>query len=89
MTSMEHNSAARPVYACGAPYTIVRADREGYVNPIDIARAIRPNTGLIVVNHASNVCGSLQDIASIGKIARAKRDFVFSGQRAERGRRPD
>ena len=70
MTSMEHNSAARPVYACGAPYTIVRADREGYVNPIDIARAIRPNTGLIVVNHASNVCGSLQDIASIGKIAR-------------------
>lgn len=70
MTSMEHNSAARPVYACGAPYTIVRADREGCINPIDIARAIRPNTGLIVVNHASNVCGSLQDIAAIGKIAR-------------------
>lgn len=69
MTSMEHNSVARPVYACGAPYTIVRADREGYMNPADIARAIRPDTGLIVANHASNVCGSLQDIAAIGEIA--------------------
>lgn len=69
MTSMEHNSAARPVYACASPYTIIRADDRGHVNPDDIKNALRPDTGLIVVNHASNVCGSIQDIEAIGEIA--------------------
>lgn len=69
LTSMEHNSVARPVYACGAQYTVVRANQEGSIDPAAIARAIRSDTKLIVVNHASNVCGSLQDVAAIGAIA--------------------
>lgn len=76
MTSMEHNSVARPVYACGAEYTIVRADETGIVNPDDIGGAIRDNTALVIVNHASNVCGSVQDIAAVGKIC-AERGVTF------------
>ncbi len=73
MTSMEHNSVARPVYACGADYTIVRADSTGIVNPQNIEKAIRANTSLVVVNHASNVCGSIQDIDTIGQICKERR----------------
>ncbi|MBQ7793214.1 MAG: aminotransferase class V-fold PLP-dependent enzyme [Clostridia bacterium] len=70
VTSMEHNSVLRPVNKLGN-YTVVYADNEGYVNPEDIKAAIKDDTKLIVCTHASNVSGSIQPIAEIGKIARA------------------
>ena len=76
MTSMEHNSVARPVYACGAAYTIVHADKNGSIKPEDIEAAIRDNTALVVVNHVSNVCGRIQDVESIGAICK-KHSVLF------------
>lgn len=73
-TWMDHNSVLRPMRAMeqrGAiAVTRVRADGEGFVDPADIRRALRPNTRLIVVVHASNVTGSVQDAAAIQRIAR-------------------
>lgn len=69
-TSMDHNSVLRPVYELGN-YTIVKADLDGFVNPLDVEAAIREDTRLIVCTHASNVCGTLQNIEAIGKIARS------------------
>ena len=75
-TRMEHNSVLRPLGALaerlGIEVTYVRADSEGLVNPEDVGRAIRPNTKLIAVVHGSNVCGAVQDVASIGRIAKEK-----------------
>ncbi len=70
MTSMEHNSVCRPVYASGSEYMIVYADENGRVESSDIEHAIRPDTALVVVNHISNVCGRIQDIDTIGKICK-------------------
>src|SRR5205085_3453671 len=42
----------------------------GMVDPDDIKRAIRPDTRLIAVTHASNVTGTVQPIREIGRIAR-------------------
>ncbi|MCH5184792.1 MAG: aminotransferase class V-fold PLP-dependent enzyme [Oscillospiraceae bacterium] len=67
-TSMEHNSVLRPVNSLGH-YTVVKADREGFVNPLKIKSAIRHDTGLIVISHISNVCGSIQDIYAISAVA--------------------
>ncbi len=70
ITSMEHNSVARPVVRVAKNrYTVVRANRQGIVNPADVEAAIQDDTRLIVCNHASNVCGSIQDISEIGRIA--------------------
>lgn len=70
ISSMEHNSVSRTVAAKdNVEYTVVMANEKGYLNPFDVERAIRPNTALIAINHASNVTGSSQDIATIGKIA--------------------
>jgi len=55
----------------GITVTYVKADAEGMVAPEEIASAITDKTKLIAVVHGSNVCGSIQDIAAIGKIAQA------------------
>ncbi|RKX21557.1 MAG: cysteine desulfurase [Candidatus Zixiibacteriota bacterium] len=73
-TTMEHNSVLRPLSALqeqlGIEVTYLQADNEGFIDPEDIRQAIRKNTRLITVVHGSNVCGSVQDIASMGIIAR-------------------
>lgn len=67
-TEMDHNSVLRPVYERD-DYTIVKADRNGFVHPEDIEKAIKSNTRLIACTHASNICGTLQQAEEIGKIA--------------------
>lgn len=72
-TSMEHNSVIRPIKSLekyGIENTIVDCDKEGFLNIENIKNAIKPNTKLIVTTHASNVCGTLIDIKSVGEIAK-------------------
>ena len=73
-TMVEHNSVIRPVNHrvrdAGANATYVVPDGEGYIDPEDIRKAIRPNTKLVIVNHASNVTGVVQDVRAIGKVCR-------------------
>lgn len=73
-TRLEHNSVLRPLnhlaQDLGVKVTHLRHNEDGYVDPDDVQRALIPQTCAIVVNHASNVLGSIQDITAIGKIAR-------------------
>ncbi len=69
VTSMDHNSVLRPCNLFGN-FTVVWADKDGFVDPDDIKKAIRSDTKLIVSTHVSNVSGTIQPIAEIGKIAR-------------------
>ena len=72
-TALEHNSVIRPVnhrVLAGAEATFVSPDAEGYLDPNDIRKAIQPNTKLVIVNHASNVTGVVQDIEAIGAVCR-------------------
>lgn len=73
-TCMDHNSVLRPLYALqqqlGIDVTYIEADSYGMCDPEDVRRAIRANTVLIACVHGSNVCGSVQDVNAIGRIAR-------------------
>jgi cysteine desulfurase family protein len=73
-TRMEHNSVLRPLGALqeqmGIEVTYIAADGMGLVDPDDFRRAVRANTKLIVLVHGSNVCGTVEDIAAVGEIAR-------------------
>ena len=68
-TRLEHNSVLRPLRHLQREHdvavTLVGRDAQGYVDPEDIRRALRPRTRAVVVNHASNVLGSLQDLDAI------------------------
>ncbi len=71
-TRLEHNSVLRPLYHMREQgiidYDLVSFDSGGFVDPDEIARAIRPNTRAVVVCHASNVLGTVQPVKEIGRV---------------------
>jgi len=73
-TNLEHNSVLRPLYHKEldgiVEVTRIPFDNNGYINPDDIKNAIKKNTRLVVVNHASNVIGTVQPISEVGKICK-------------------
>ena len=85
VTSMlEHNSVLRPLYCMQQQglidVTYVPFDKNGYVHPDDIKKALRPNTKFVVLTHCSNVIGTIQPLAEVGKICReAGVIFVVDG----------
>jgi len=73
--SMEHNSVARPLTALqdkGVEVTVVQADAAGRLAPEAVAAALRDNTRLVALNHASNVCGTVIDAAAVGRLCRPR-----------------
>jgi cysteine desulfurase family protein len=75
-TDLEHNSVSRPLRAMELAgkiaLTRVRADAGGTVDPDAIRKAIMPKTRLVALTHASNVLGTVQPVAEVGKIVREK-----------------
>lgn len=72
-SSMEHNAVMRPLRQLereGVELTVLPCSPEGRLDPAAIEPAVRPHTAMIVLNHASNVVGSLLPIAEAGRIAR-------------------
>ena len=68
-TSMEHNAVVRPLRELsdrGVEVVRVRADSLGLVDPDAIRQACLPGTRLLIMNHCSNVTGTLQAIDEIG-----------------------
>ena len=76
-TGLEHNAVARPLRALmdqGVEVVKVAADPvSGVVNSASLKRAcLEQATRLLVVNHCSNVIGSLQPIEELGPWCRAE-----------------
>ncbi len=74
-SSMEHNSVMRPLRSLeaeGIELSVVPCSGAGEISPDDIASAIKKNTRMIVITHASNVTGTIMPIADIAGIARKR-----------------
>ena len=74
-SSVEHFSIMHAIKALekqGVEVTRLPVDSYGIVDPADVEKAITDRTALISVMHANNEIGSIEPIAEIGKIARAK-----------------
>jgi cysteine desulfurase family protein len=75
-THLEHNSVIRPinhlVRDARVEATYVPFNGGGFVEPDAIAAAMRPNTRAVIVNHGSNVLGTVQPVAEIGRICRER-----------------
>lgn len=72
-TSMEHNSVIRPLRSMarsGVEVTVVQCNGEGFLRPEDLKKAVRPNTRMIALTHASNVTGTLMPVGEVVEIAR-------------------
>ena len=75
-TRLEHNSVLRPLHelerAGVCSFDLVPFNSDGFVEPGAVAEAIGPDTCLVVLNHASNVLGTVQPAAEIGALCREK-----------------
>jgi cysteine desulfurase family protein len=73
ISSMEHNSVTRPLEHLarrGIAYDKVPMDPAAGVDPQDVAKALRPNTKLVAMTHASNVTGTVNPLGAVGALCR-------------------
>lgn len=78
-SSMEHNSVMRPLRDLekkGIELSIVPCFKDGTLDPREVEKKIQATTRMIVLNHASNVTGTLLPIKEVGMIAR-KYNLLF------------
>ena len=67
VSGMEHNAVMRPLQQLeGVEFDRIPCDSEGFLQHGALEGLFRPNTRLVVLAHASNVCGSVQDAAAVG-----------------------
>jgi cysteine desulfurase/selenocysteine lyase len=80
-TAMEHNSTIRPLMEMerrsSISVTVVPCPG-GRIDPDVLERSIRPETRLVVVNHASNAFGILQPLREIGTICRNREVILLA-----------
>jgi cysteine desulfurase family protein len=73
-TTIEHNSVLRPLYHLykynGVEVDYIPFDGKGFVDPDEFPKKFKKNTKLVIINHASNVIGTIQAIKEIGKHCR-------------------
>lgn len=74
VSSMEHNAVMRPLTQLldkGITFDTIPCDSTGSIQMDSIEPLIRPNTVAMIINHASNVCGTIQPLELIGSICKA------------------
>jgi selenocysteine lyase/cysteine desulfurase len=80
VSSMEHNAIMRPImnlHSNGIELDRIQCSREGILNPKELELAIKPNTKLIVMTHASNVSGTILPIEEVGSICKKHRIYFI------------
>ena len=73
-SSMEHNAVLRPLRRMetrGVKVEIAPCDEEGFLHPDIFAEALsRTRPDLVILSHASNVCGTVQDLSALAPLCR-------------------
>jgi len=75
-TVLDHNASLRPLHFLSQQGVIdltvlSPSSEESTVSASQVRDALRRNTALVVLSHASNVTGAVQPAASIGRVCRA------------------
>ena len=80
-TAADHNATLRPLrwleQSGAISLAILPCDNLGRINPADVAAAWRPATRFVVLSHASNVTGAMQDASAITTIAHDRGGLVI------------
>ncbi|MFD0716169.1 aminotransferase class V-fold PLP-dependent enzyme [Paenibacillus sp. GCM10027626] len=73
-TAVEHNSVRRPLEylkkIANIEVTTMETDEYGKVDIARLEQLIRPHTRVVIVNHSSNLLGSIVPLADIGAVTR-------------------
>jgi cysteine desulfurase len=72
-SAIEHPAvlnACTQLEAEGVALTVLPVDGVGRIDPVDVKRALRPDTCLVTIHHANNEIGTIEPIAKLAKAAR-------------------
>jgi len=75
VSQIEHFSVLHPVKTLeksGFTVTYLPTDKQGFVSPDDVAKAITNETILVSIMHANNEIGTIEPIEEIGRITKEK-----------------
>lgn len=79
-TNIEHNSVYRPLKEIekekNTDISIVETDKYGIINVDYIEREIKKNTKAVILNHSSNITGTINDINKIAEQLKKHKLFV-------------
>jgi cysteine desulfurase/selenocysteine lyase len=71
-SSLEHNSVMRPLHSLHQKgvitFTAVPCSLQGELDPDDVRQAVKRNTRLVVLTHASNVCGTILPVKEVKQL---------------------
>lgn len=76
ISSMEHNSVARPLMRLsgeGVEVETVPCSRRGRIDPDVLGSRFKSNTRLVALTHASNVNGALQPVAHVSRLCEERK----------------
>ncbi len=75
-TTLDHNSVLRPLYHLykynGVEVDYIPFDKKGFIDPDEFPKKFKRNTKLVIINHASNVIGTIQPLKEIGRHCRER-----------------
>lgn len=80
VSAIEHFSilnAVKSLTKLGFEVTEVAVDKYGFVNPDDVKKALRKDTILVSIAHASNEIGTIQDLKAISAIVHENSPAYF------------
>jgi len=80
-TKIDHDcvlNACKWLETQGAKITYLDVDKQGFVNPLNVEKAITPKTALVSVIHGNNEIGTIQDLEAIGKICRERKVYLHT-----------
>ncbi|HJJ48687.1 MAG TPA: aminotransferase class V-fold PLP-dependent enzyme [Methanocorpusculum sp.] len=90
-TELDHNSVLRPLHEfarAGACSLSIAKQSGGKITPEAVLDVLTEDTKLLVMSHASNVLGSVQNIAEIAKICHERGIFVIADGAQTAGHMP-
>ena len=75
ISSMEHNAVMRPLEGLrktGVAVSVAQCATDGTLDPERVRACFQRNTKVVVCVHASNVCGTILPVGTIGKMCRER-----------------
>lgn len=71
VSATEHNAVMRPLVSmAGVSFDRVPCDDDGFLQLDTLASLLKPNTKAIILSHASNLVGTIQDAQAVGEFCR-------------------
>ena len=91
VSAVEHPAViapARHLQSEGWELSVIPVDSHGRVDPADVAAALRPDTALVSIMHANNEVGTIQPVAEIAAITRARGVLLHTDAAQSAGKIP-